>query len=198
MAAGLAVAAAGFVWLTKLEVDTNYLADLLVPELVIGFGLGLVFTTAASTGLIDVDRRDAGVASALLNASEQVSSALGIALLNTIAASATTSYLAVHGHSPAVAFLVTLGLLRSHAEGYTTAPVANTTGPRLERSIIYYLVEDPASLAVARLLAEQIPTAQTLAMPEPPPLDRPLNGATVALLLGRDAAGQSLAELQND
>ena len=84
------------------------------------------------------------------------------------------------------------------AEGYTTAPVANTTGPRLERSIIYYLVEDPASLAVARLLAEQIPTAQTLAMPEPPPLDRPLNGATVALLLGRDAAGRSLAELQND
>jgi len=155
MAAGLAVAAAGFVWLTKLEVDTNYLADLLVPELVIGFSLGLVFTTAASTGLIDVDRRDAGVASALLNASEQVSSALGIALLNTIAASATTSYLAVHGHSPAVAFLVTLGLLRSHAEGYTTAPVANTTGPRLERSIIiYYLVQDPALLAVARLLAE--------------------------------------------
>ena len=84
------------------------------------------------------------------------------------------------------------------AAGYTTAPVANTTGPRLERSIIYYLEEDPASLAVARLLAEQIPTAQTLAMPEPPPLDRPLNGATVALLLGRDAAGRSLAELQND
>jgi len=50
--------------------------------------------------------------------------------------------------------LVTLGLLRSHAEGYTTAPVANTTGPRLERSIIYYLVQDPAPLAVARLLAE--------------------------------------------
>ena len=83
------------------------------------------------------------------------------------------------------------------AAGYNTAPVANTTGPRLERSIIYYLEEDPASLAVARLLAQQIPTVQTLAMPEPPPLDRPLNGATVALL-GRDAAGRSLAELQND
>jgi cytoskeletal protein RodZ len=84
------------------------------------------------------------------------------------------------------------------AAGYTTAPVANTTGPRLERSIIYYLDDDPASLAVARLLAAQIPTAQTLVMPEPPPLDRPLNGATVALLLGRDAAGRSLADLQND
>ena len=79
------------------------------------------------------------------------------------------------------------------AAGYTTAPVANATGPRLEQSIIYYLNEDPASLAVARLLAEQIPTAQTLPMPEPPPLDRPLSGASVALLLGRDAAGRELA-----
>jgi cytoskeletal protein RodZ len=82
------------------------------------------------------------------------------------------------------------------ADGYTTASVANATGPRLERSIIYYLDEDPASLAVARLLAEQIPTARTVPMPEPPPLDRPLDGATVALLLGTDAAGRPLSELQ--
>ena len=78
------------------------------------------------------------------------------------------------------------------AAGYTTAPVANATGPRLERSIIYYARNNPESFAVARLLAEQIPTARTLQMPEPPPLDRPLNGATVALMLGRDAAGRPL------
>ena len=82
------------------------------------------------------------------------------------------------------------------ADGYTTAPVANSTGPRLERSIIYYVEGDPASLGVARLLAEQIRTAQILPMPQPPPLDRALNRATVALMLGRDAAGRSLAELQ--
>jgi hypothetical protein len=82
------------------------------------------------------------------------------------------------------------------ANGYTTAPVANSTGPRLDHSIIYYLDGNPTSLAVARLLAEQIPTAQTLPMPTPPPLDRPLNTATVALLLGRDAAGHRLADLR--
>jgi hypothetical protein len=82
------------------------------------------------------------------------------------------------------------------AAGYTTAPVANATGPRLERSIIYYLKGDPASLAVARLLAEQLPTARTLPMPKRPPLDRPLNGATVVLMLGTDAAGRPLAESQ--
>ena len=82
------------------------------------------------------------------------------------------------------------------ADGYTTAPVANATGPRLERSIIYYLEADPIARGVAGLLAEQIPTAQTLPMPDSPPLDRPLAAATVALLLGRDAAGRPLAELQ--
>jgi hypothetical protein len=82
------------------------------------------------------------------------------------------------------------------ADGYATAPVANATGPRLEQSIIYYVEGDPVALAVARLLAEQIPTAQTLPLPQPSPLDRPLNGATVVLILGRDAAGRSLTELQ--
>ncbi len=82
------------------------------------------------------------------------------------------------------------------AVGYATTGVANATGPRLERSIIYYVEGDPDALAVAGLLAAQIPTAQTLPMPQPPPLDRPLNGATVALILGRDAAGRPLTELQ--
>ena len=82
------------------------------------------------------------------------------------------------------------------ADGYATTAVANATGPRLESSIIYYVEGDPAALSVARLLAQQIPTAQTLPMPQPPPLDRLLNGATVALILGKDAAGRPLTELQ--
>jgi LytR cell envelope-related transcriptional attenuator len=84
------------------------------------------------------------------------------------------------------------------AHGYTTSPVANATGSYLDQSIIYYLDGDDASLGVARLLAEQIPTARTIPMPDPPPLDRPLNGATVVLLLGLDAAGRSLSDLATD
>ena len=80
------------------------------------------------------------------------------------------------------------------AVGYTMAPVANSTAPRLEQSIIYYLESDPAAVGVARLLGEQIPTAQILPMPQPPPLDRPLDRATVAVMLGRDAAGRPLAQ----
>jgi LytR cell envelope-related transcriptional attenuator len=81
------------------------------------------------------------------------------------------------------------------AAGYTTAPVANSTGPQLEQSVIYFVEGNPTALGVARLLAAQIPSAQTLPMPVPPPLDRPLGAATVALLLGRDAAGRPLADL---
>ena len=80
------------------------------------------------------------------------------------------------------------------AAGYTTAPVANSTGPRLERSIIYYVAGDAAAQGVAGLLAQQIPTAQTQPMPAAPPLDRPLGSATVALLLGLDAAGRPLGQ----
>ena len=117
----------------------------------------------------------------------------------TIASSAAKSdVIVVVANASGVDRSATAMIAELAAAGYTTAPVANATSPRLERSVIYYLEEDPASLAVARLLAEQIPTAQTVAMPDPPPLDRPLNGASVALLLGRDAAGRSLAELEND
>ena len=41
----------------------------------------------------------------------------------------------------------------------------------------------------------QIPQAQVQPMPDPPPIDRPLNGATVALMIGRDIAGRPLADL---
>jgi LytR cell envelope-related transcriptional attenuator len=83
------------------------------------------------------------------------------------------------------------------ANGYTVRPVANATGPRLDRSTIYYVPADPTALAVAHLLAAQIPAAQLLPLPDPSPLDRPLRNATVVLMLGRDAAGHRLAELQN-
>ena len=62
------------------------------------FGLGLVFVPLNSTALIGVAPADAGVASAMVNTTQQVGGSLGTALLNTLAASATASYLAIHGY----------------------------------------------------------------------------------------------------
>jgi hypothetical protein len=82
--------------------------------------------------------------------------------------------------------------------GYTTGEVSNSTRSPFNQSIIYYIEGNPTSLGVAQLLAEQIPTARMVRMPEQPPLDRPLSGATVVLMLGRDAAGRPLDELPTE
>jgi hypothetical protein len=81
------------------------------------------------------------------------------------------------------------------ADGYSASVVANMTGGRLEQSAVYFVAGDAKAEGVAHLLATQIPQAQVQPMPDPPPIDRPLNGATVALMIGRDIAGRSLADL---
>jgi hypothetical protein len=63
-------------------------------------GLAGVFIPAASTALIGVGHHDAGVASAVLNSSQQIGGSLGTALLNTVFASAVTAFLTANVHSP--------------------------------------------------------------------------------------------------
>jgi MFS family permease len=115
---GLIVAIGAFWQLTRIGIHSNFLTVLLLPQLALGFGLGLVLTAAASNALIGVDEAEAGVASALLNASEQVSASIGIALLSTIAATATASYLAAHPHGATTAAAATV-------HGYTTGFVVS-------------------------------------------------------------------------
>jgi EmrB/QacA subfamily drug resistance transporter len=100
---GLALTACGLLWLTRLTPDSDLVTQVLVPEVVVGVGLSLVFVAAGSTALVGVDPRDAGVASGLLDAGEQVGFSLGAALLNTVAASATARYLTAHGSGAAAA-----------------------------------------------------------------------------------------------
>jgi MFS family permease len=93
---GLALFAGGLVWFAQLPVDGHYLADLLGPSLLIALGLGLAFvpiTILAETGVND---REYGLASGLLNTSQQVGGALGLAVLTTIATSRTNHLIASH------------------------------------------------------------------------------------------------------
>jgi EmrB/QacA subfamily drug resistance transporter len=114
MMGGLSLGAIGLAWFTQIGVDTSYLAYVLPAEIIVSFGMGLSFVPLSSTALIGVSSQDAGVASAMVNTTQQIGGSLGVALLNTVAASATASYLVVHGHAaPALA----AGLVH----GYTTA-----------------------------------------------------------------------------
>jgi EmrB/QacA subfamily drug resistance transporter len=99
--AGLLAAAGGLVLLaTQLGLHTSYVSQILPALVLTGIGLGLVFGCAISAATYGTDPADAGVASALVNTNQQVGGSIGTALLNTIAASALTSYLVAHGHSP--------------------------------------------------------------------------------------------------
>jgi hypothetical protein len=93
---GLLIAADGMVWLAGIGVHSGYASAVLGPLLVAGLGLGLVFAPAVNTGTYAVAPHDAGVASATINAGQQVGGSIGTALLNTMVASATASYLASH------------------------------------------------------------------------------------------------------
>jgi EmrB/QacA subfamily drug resistance transporter len=122
MSGGLILTAAGLFWFTQIGVHTGYLAHILPAELAMSVGLGLTFVPISSVGLFGVDPRDAGVASALVNATQQVGGSIGTALLNTIAASALSSYLATHlaaAHHSASAIARITATATVHS--YTTA-----------------------------------------------------------------------------
>ncbi|SEN93604.1 drug resistance transporter, EmrB/QacA subfamily [Actinacidiphila rubida] len=102
--AGLLVAAGATVWLTRIGIDSSYAAALLGPFALLGLGMGLVFSAALNTGTSGVAPQDAGAASASFSTGQQVGSAIGTALLTTIASRAATAWLRTHtrgGPSPA-------------------------------------------------------------------------------------------------
>lgn len=100
MMTGLVLAGLGLLWFTRLHPGVSYLSLVLPAELIVSVGMGMTFVPMSSTALIGVDPGDAGVASALVNTTQQVGSSLGTALLNTVAATATASFLAAHARAP--------------------------------------------------------------------------------------------------
>jgi hypothetical protein len=120
---GMLLAAAGMMWLTQIGVHSNYASAILGPLLVTGAGIGLSLPPSMNTGTFGVAPQDAGVASATLNVGQQLGGSIGTALLNTIATSATASYLVgLHLSAPVLASPRGRQVLAAAAvHGYTTA-----------------------------------------------------------------------------
>jgi EmrB/QacA subfamily drug resistance transporter len=91
---GALIAAGGVYWLSHIPVGGSYLSDLLPGMLIMSLGLGGVFVGVATAANAGVPPDKAGVAAALLNASQQVGGALGLAIFSAIATSHTTHLLA--------------------------------------------------------------------------------------------------------
>lgn len=118
MTPGLLVAATGMLLLSQMQPDSSYVGLLLPAQVLLGLGLGSTFMPAMSLATYGVDPRDAGIASAMINTSQQVGGAIGTALLNTIAASATTTYIGANAAGAASPRLVQI---EGMVHGYATA-----------------------------------------------------------------------------
>jgi MFS family permease len=131
--AGSLIAAGGVYYLSRIPVHGSYLDDLLPGMMIMSLGLGAVFvgvTTAANAG-VPADK--AGLAAALLNASQQVGGALGLAIFSAIATSRTSHLLAGHtSHSEALTSGFQRALLASSifllAAAVVALRITNTRG----------------------------------------------------------------------
>ena len=90
---GLLLSAAGAALFTTLTPGDAYVTHVLPSELLLGIGLGLAIVPCISTATQNADPKDVGVTSAMTNTSQQIGASIGTALLNTIAAAATATYL---------------------------------------------------------------------------------------------------------
>jgi EmrB/QacA subfamily drug resistance transporter len=108
--AGMLLAALGMGLLTGIGVDTSYASHVLPSLILIGLGFGLVVAPSFATATLGVPRQDSGVASAMVNTSQQVGGSIGTALLSTLAVSATTDWVVANGPGAQAA-----------VEGYITA-----------------------------------------------------------------------------
>ena len=112
--AGMTIAALGMLLLTRIGVDTDYATHVLPSLVLIGVGFGLIVGPSFATATLGVPARDSGVASAMVNTSQQVGGSIGTALLSTLAVAAATDFVAERGPAPAV-------LREAAVEGYVTA-----------------------------------------------------------------------------
>jgi EmrB/QacA subfamily drug resistance transporter len=103
------VAAAGMALLTQLQVNSDYVTLVLPAEILLGLGISSMMVPAFSLATRVADARESGVASATVNAAQQIGASLGIAVLNTVAAGTTAAFVGpradalVHGFSVATA-----------------------------------------------------------------------------------------------
>ena len=94
LAAGMLLVAVGLVWFSRVSVGGGFLGDILGPSLLAALGLGLGFVTSTIAAVSGVTEREQGLASGMINTSQQIGGALGLAVLSTIATTKTHDMLA--------------------------------------------------------------------------------------------------------
>ncbi|MFZ0090948.1 MAG: MFS transporter [Solirubrobacteraceae bacterium] len=112
--AGMTLGLIAMLWLTRLTPGGAYVSHVLPALLLVGVGMGCIFAPAFSTATLGVKSSDAGIASAMVNTSQQVGGSVGTALLSTIFASAAAGFASTHAKTAGLASAASI-------HGYTTA-----------------------------------------------------------------------------
>jgi EmrB/QacA subfamily drug resistance transporter len=94
LAAGMLSVALGLAWFSQVSVHGSFLDDILGPSLLAAIGLGFGFVTSTIAAVSGVKEREQGLASGLINTSQQIGGALGLAVLSTIATTQTNNAIA--------------------------------------------------------------------------------------------------------
>jgi EmrB/QacA subfamily drug resistance transporter len=153
LAAGMVLIAAGLAWFSQVPVGGGFAADILGPSLIAAAGLGFAFVTTTIAALSGVEECDSGPASGLINASQQIGGALGLAVLATITTSRTDDVLANAGGDPAA-------LPNALTEGFQSALLGGSAIAAVGLALTLVLIrgrDSKAHVEAGRLEAEPRP-----------------------------------------
>ena len=114
LASGMGLTAAGLIYFSQVPVDGSYWVNLAPGFILSGIGLGFAFVPVTIAALVGVDQREAGVASGIINTSQQIGGALGTAILSTVAFTRAADYATSHPPTPQLPLLAAV-------DGYSAA-----------------------------------------------------------------------------
>ena len=126
---GTALASIGMIWLAQIAPDSSYVGGLLGPMVVFAFGMGFTFMPLTLAAVSQIDEGDAGIASGVLNTSQQIGGSIGLAALTTVfvtvfsdeLAKLLPDFLAAGGELPPPGAPLPPELVPAQVEGWTTA-----------------------------------------------------------------------------
>ncbi|MDX6676787.1 MAG: hypothetical protein QOE31_839 [Solirubrobacteraceae bacterium] len=156
--AGLVLVMIGLLWFTQLPVDGVYLSDIVAPMVISAAGLGFAFVPVTIAAVSGISDEDSGLASGLLNTSQQIGGALGLAVLATIASSTTLDLITAAGTAggPQAAAAATRGAL---TEGFQDAFLAGAGFALLGIVAALVLIRSSDSRALVGANPAELPMA---------------------------------------
>jgi EmrB/QacA subfamily drug resistance transporter len=149
---GMGLIAVALVWFAQVPVDGNYVTDLLGPMVIAAVGLGFAFVPVTIAAVSNISADDSGLASGLINTSQQVGGALGLAVLGTIASTRTNDLVASAQGNPAA-------LPDALTEGFQLAFLAGAGFAVLGIIATLVLVRGADSRAIVGVEAAELPMA---------------------------------------